>query len=208
MELDDFRRQWQQQPVEPTQISLTEQKLRTMLANQTDGPLARMKKNAIRDLRFLLVVLVINVANVVNLTKRHGLDEVRPVLLALVLLMVAFVAWNMFTQLRLIRQLQESVGAVYLQLRTKMQQIRQLMYLRRYAGVVFVLALATIVVYSQRSKLMHALSTGEIDWKMVSLAVLIVAALGVLVLIGEHKQQRRYGRYLDQLEATLRELEA
>jgi cytochrome bd-type quinol oxidase subunit 2 len=208
MELDNFRRRWQEQPVEPTQSSLTEQKLRTMLANQTDGPVAHMKRNAIRDLRFLLVVLVINVANVFNLTKRHGLAEVRPVLLALVVVMVAFVAWNMFTQLRLIRQLQEGAGAVYLQLRTKMQRIRQLMHLRRYAGGVFLVALAAIVLFSQRSKLAHTLATGAVDWKMVSLIVLIIAALGVLVLIGEHKQQRRYGQYLDQLEATLRELEA
>lgn len=179
-----------------------------MLTNPTDGPLARMKRNATRDLRFLLFVLIINVANVFNLTKRHSLAEVRPMLLALVLVMVAFVAWNMLTQLRVIRQLQEGAGAVYVQLRTQMQRIRQLMHLRRYAGVVFVLALAAIVVYSQRTNLAYALSIGEIDWKIVSLVVLIIAALGVLVLIGEHKQQRRYGQYLDQLEATLRELEA
>jgi hypothetical protein len=46
------------------------------------------------------------------------------------------------------------------------------------------------------------------DWRSVALVILVIAALGILVVIGEHKQQRRYGQYLDQLEATLRELEA
>ncbi|MBX0292111.1 hypothetical protein K3G63_16800 [Hymenobacter sp. HSC-4F20] len=166
-----------------------------------------MERNATRDLRLLLFVLIINVGNVFSLTKRHGLTEVRPALLALVLVMVAFVAWSMITQLRIVRRMQQEVGAVYLQLKSQIQRVRQLMQLRRYAGGLFLLGLITIILYSQRNRFWSTELEG-IDWRSVALAILVIAALGVMVWIGEYKQQQRYGRHLDQLEAALRELEA
>ncbi|WP_210116255.1 hypothetical protein [Hymenobacter fodinae] len=178
-----------------------------MLTNQTDGPLAKMKRNATRDLRFLLFVLIINVGNVFSLTRRHGLVEVRPALLALVLVMVAFVAWNMITQLRVVRQLQQDTGAVYQHLRTQIQRIRQLMHWRRWAGGVFLVGLITIIFYSQRSQLWSTV-LASVNWRTVALIVLVAAALWVLFWVGEYKQQRRYGQYLDQLETALRELQS
>lgn len=207
MDLDNLRRRWQEQSTHTPPVSLTEQKLRAMLTNQTEGPIARMRRNATRDLRILLLLLSLNIFNVINLMKRHGAAEVRALFVALLVLMMAFVAWNTVAKLRIIKQLQSDSGAVYLHLRSQLQRIRRLIRLHRYAVVVFLTSLATISAYSQRNKLVHNVFTDAIDWPTTILVVAVVAMIILLLFVGQHRQQRRYGKYLDQMDAALRELE-
>lgn len=208
MELDDFRRPWQQQSVAPESASVTEQKLRAILTHPETSPLAQLKRQLVRDRRLLLVVLLLNVLNIINLTKRYDLREARPVLLALVLAMVGYTFWDLNRRLQLVRRMQQHVPDVANQMRRQVEQLRGLLHLHLRVGIGFSAALVLTVLYARRHHVVHSPFTDTIDWPQTLLAVLCLAVLVLLVLIGRHQQRQRYGRHLDQLEAALQELEA
>lgn len=211
MELDDFRRRWQEQPVELTQSSLTEQKLRAMLtAPDSTNPLIRLKKNASRELRLLLVGLVLLIFDAV-IFFRH---EAKMQLLAGgVFFVMCLVGLIVYQRLKLIRQMEQQQSNLYHFLKIRIVRLRQLMRLHDYVGMVALVLLAVFVVLVRRADLWAYLRPDQANWGWHWGAVgagtgVALAFIYVAYLIGKLEQQRRYGRYLDQLEGALRELEA
>lgn len=207
MELDNLRRQWQQQPADQPAQPLTPQTLQDMLAHEPTNPISQMTANAKRDLRMLVVVMIINVSNVINFTKRHFFEQVGgQVLLVLFLAMLVFTAWNLYARLRLLRQMQQDAPGTGLvaQLRRQMQQLVRLFRLHQRVGYVFAGVLVLTVGFVLRQRLLTP--TGGIHWNNAWLGLLMVGVLLAIVAIGEAKQRRRYGQHLARLDAALREL--
>lgn len=209
MELDDFRRKWQQTPPSASSASTTATDLQVLLQQTSNSPLAQLKQTVRRDARMLWWISILNVSNVFNLT-RHQTQwaEIRAVLLAVVGGMILYVVWDTWQRYRIIKGIQAGADTAVSQLRIMIAKLRQLMKLYTWAGVVFGVSLLLCVGYAKRSLLSWPPFTQPLDPERTVLAVLCVLALGLLVAVGYERQQRRYGQPLHQLEAALRELEA
>ncbi|GAB2958406.1 hypothetical protein GCM10027048_26710 [Hymenobacter coalescens] len=214
MELDDLRRQWQQQPADQTAPPLTDQKLQAMLANPADNPISQMTAHAKRDLRMLGVVMIINIPNLINLFSNSakpgfGEDGSRFLLLALFAAMLVFTVWNTYARVRLLRQMQQDAPAAGLaaQLHRQTQQLVQLLQLHQRVGYAFAVALVLGVGFVLRHRLVLHPFSEAIDWSRTALAVLGVLGLGAIVMAEAARQQRRYGRHLQKLEGVLHELQ-
>ncbi|MBG8552278.1 hypothetical protein [Hymenobacter guriensis] len=207
MELDDLRRRWQQ-PAAASEPTLTHQKLEAMLASQPDTPLSEMTRHARREQRLVLMVIIFNVANFTNLSRRHFQGNTLVLLDVVVALMILFISWYAYRQRKIIRQLQVGDGSTYGHIRQSIRQLRTLMRNKGYGGMAFLTTIVLTVVYSQQAVILANLRAGTIDWvPTLALALALVALVVGLLYHERWQQQQRYGRYLDQLEATLRELE-
>ncbi|GAB3832207.1 hypothetical protein [Hymenobacter jeollabukensis] len=211
MELDDLRRQWQTQPVGPaTSPESTEQTLRAMLAQTPDTPLSHLKRNARRNLSVAVLILVINLRAVLGQGSAHGVMNeplMRGLLLTGFLLLFASLIW----QLWLFRQMERTGDNLRQQLSRLTGQVKQVLQLRQVYGVGWYGLMLLAALYLKRHALLSYL---QADGQQLNHALIVgaglLAAVGMgawLYRAGQKQRQRRYGQYLDQLEATLRELE-
>lgn len=209
MELDDFRRQWQQTPSPATPVATTATELQVLLQQTSTSPLAQLKQAVRRDARLLWWVSILNVGNVFVATRHHSQwAEMRSVLLAVVGGMILYMVWDTWQRHRIIKGLEAGADTAVSQLRMMIGKLRQLMRLYTWAGVVFGVSFVLCFGYPKRSLLSWPPFTQPLDPTRTVLAVLCMLALGLLMAVGYERQQRLYGRHLDQLEAALRELEA
>ncbi len=210
MELDDFRSRWQDQPVAAsTDPVSTEQALRAMLASYTSAnPLVRLKKNASRELRWVFVSLILIVFDALIFFRHVARMQV---FAAFVFGAICLVGLIVYQRLKLIGQMEQQEGNLYQLLKTRIARFRQLMRLHDYVGAGTLFLLAVFVVVVRRSYLWAYLQPGQPDWGW-HVGIVGGGILGLLALVvaayytGQKEHQRRYGRYLDQLEAALREL--
>ncbi|MBT9393932.1 hypothetical protein KLP40_12230 [Hymenobacter sp. NST-14] len=212
MELDDFRRQWQQQPVGSSTDTLTsEQTLRAMLTAHTSAnPLIRLKKNAVRELQFVLMGLVLIVFDALIFFRHVAKMQLFAAGIFLVICLVGLIVYR---RLQLIRQMEGQQGNLYHLLQTRISRFRQLMRLHDWVGVGALFCLYVFVGVVRWEYVRAYLAPGQPGWG----GHLAAAAGGLLLLLallyaayrtGRREHQRRYGRYLDQLEAALSELRA
>jgi uncharacterized membrane protein YqhA len=214
MELDDLRRRWQQQPSGPTPSpETTEQTLRTMLTQRTNGPIAQLKHNVYRDMRFSIPILLLNLFNVLNIVNRKSLTtESRFVVVGLVAVLLVMLALSMFRRLQLVRQMEDGSADLYSQLQTSSRKLRQLLQTGRLLGFGVLLVVCGMFLYKTHAQLLAYLDPAAEDWGQ-HVAVVALGCIGLALLVtalfslGKAKQQRRYGKYLDQLDAALRELD-
>jgi hypothetical protein len=208
MDLNDFRRQWQQQPSGPTDPSLTHQKLQAMLATQPASPVSEMLHNAKRDQRLILIVVLLNVGNITNLTRRHLEGSTLVVLDVVVALMILFVSWHAYRQRQLLRQLQLGNGTTYEHLRKSIRQLRALIRNKAYVAMAFLTTIILTVAYGKHEAIWAGVRAGRVDWlQALVVGLTTLGLMAGLLYFSRARQQRRYGRYLDQLEGALRELE-
>ncbi|WP_303312061.1 hypothetical protein [Hymenobacter sp. BT730] len=208
MELDAFRRQWQQQPTGTSDPTLTHQKLQAMLANQPASPVSEMLRNVQRDQRIIFLIVILNVGNITNLSRRHLLGGSLVLLDVAVALMIIFVSWYVFRQRQIIKQLRLGDGTTYGHIRESIRQMRALIKNKSYVAIAFLTTVVLAIAYGKHNAILNAIHQGTVDWGLTSLVVFVTLFLmAALLYVGQQRQQRRYGKYLDQLEATLRELE-
>jgi Flp pilus assembly protein TadB len=166
-----------------------------------------MLRNAQRDQRLMLIMVIINVGNVVNLGRRWAEGSTLSLLYVIVALMILFVSWITYRQRQLIRQLRQGDGATYGHLREAVRQLRVFSHNKLYAKIAFLTTIFLVLVYGKFDAIRHSLQSG-LSLTLVAWGVVVGLGLVVLLLyVGQRRQQRRYGRYLDQLEGALRELE-
>ncbi|WP_139924204.1 hypothetical protein [Hymenobacter sp. DG01] len=215
MELDDFRRRWQQQPSGPAPTpETTEQILRTMLAQRTIGPIAQLKQNVQRDMKLSIPILLLNLFNVFNIMSRKTLTtESRLMAVGLVAALLVVLAASVYRRLQLVRQMEDSNADLYNQLKTTSQKLRQVLRTSWVMGIGALLVVCGMFLYKTHAELLAYLSPGAEHWGR-NVTVFVLGCLGValvitaLFIVGKAKQQRRYGQHLDRLEEALRELEA
>ena len=208
MELNDFRRQWQQQPTGSSESDLTHQKLNAMLANQPATPVSEMLRNVRRDQRIIFLIIILNVGNITNLSRRHMQGGSLVLLDVAVAFMILFISWYVYRQRQLIKRLQQGDGATYEHIRESIRQMRALIKNKSYVALTFVTTVLLAVAYGQHEAILAKLRAGTVDWLLVALGLAMLAALvGALLYMGRQRQQRRYGQHLDRLESALRELE-
>ena len=80
-------------------------------------------------------------------------------------------------------------------------------------GLLLASTLAVLLIVGNRTALMTYLASSTTQWILgIGTLLLALASYAGLLMwlyhLGKIKQQRRYGQYLDQLEAALRELSA
>ncbi|PJJ59011.1 hypothetical protein [Hymenobacter chitinivorans] len=207
MELDDLRRQWQQQPTGPSQSTLTHQKLQTMLTFQPASPVSEMLRNAQRDQRLIFIVILLNVGNVVNMGRRFGLGSALSLVYVVVALMILLASWYAYRQRQLIRQLRLADGTTYAHLRDIVRQLRSFNHRKLYTKIAFLATVALVVLYGKYEAIQRSLQSGLSPVLVAVGVVVILSLIAGILYIGQRRQQRRYGQHLDQLEAALRELQ-
>ncbi|QJX47581.1 hypothetical protein HMJ29_11775 [Hymenobacter taeanensis] len=215
MELDDFRRRWQEQPSGPAPTpETTEQNLRAMLAQRTTGPIAQLKQNVQRDMKLSIPILLLNLFNLLNILNRKSLTtESRLMFVGLVAALLVMLAASMYRRLQLVRQMEGGSADLYNQLKTTSQKLRQVLRTSWMMGIGVLLVVCGMFLYKTHAEMLAYLSPGAEHWgRNVTVFILgctgFAAVVTALFVVGKAKQQRRYGRYLDQLEGALRELEA
>jgi len=203
MELDNLRRQWQQQP---TEAPTTEQALRTLLtASSSTNPLLRLKKNASRELRWVIIAVALLLFDSLVFA-RHlaGLQ----LFVAGLLVLLGLVGVIVYQRLRVIRQMEQQHDNLYRFLQSRIARFRRLMRLHDYVGVVALSLLALVGLLARRADLQP--DQPAWGWHLAAAGGGLVIVLGLIYAgyaVGKKEHQHRYGQYLDQLEAALRELE-
>lgn len=209
MELDDFRRQWQKQPVETSPASLTEQQLRTMLSSPTTvNPLFRLKKNTSRELSWLVIAIGLNSFTAWFFARNSASLQWFVVLVTAMLVVVGGIVYQ---RLRVIREMEQQQDNLYEALKSRIARFRHLMRLHDYVGVVTLTLVVLTVVLVRYADLLNYLRPSSPawgrHWGIAGLGVVaVLALLYAAYAVGKAEHQRRYGQHLDRLEAALREL--
>ncbi|MCA8829014.1 hypothetical protein [Hymenobacter pini] len=211
MELDDFRRKWQAPAaVPPTDIFTTEQTLRAMLASSTStNPLLRLRKNASKELSWVIVVFFLNGFNALVFA-RHSVSLQRFVVGVLMMLVVVGVI--VYRRLQVIKEMQHQNDNLYSFLKTRISRFRRLMRLHDYVGLTFLVMLTITVLVVRSGDVLEYLNPAQDAWNWhlavaLGIGAVVVAVIWASYVWGKKEHQRRYGQHLDQLEAALRELE-
>lgn len=211
MELDDFRHRWQQQPTQPSPTSLTEQKLRTMLSATTSvNPLLRLKRNASRELRWVIAAFAVSGFNAWFFARNSvGLQ----LFVLAIMGQLVVVGVIVYQRLRVLREMEQQHDNLYQSLKSRITRFRRLMRLHDYVGVGALGLVILAALLARQTDLLEYVQPSGPDWAwhwgIVGLGV--VAVLGLMYAayaVGKLEHQRRYGRHLDRLEEALRELEA
>ncbi len=214
MELDDLRQQWQR-PAAPDVPLLTEQSLRAMLANPTESPVARMKRNARRDLGLGLAVVVLNFFNLQSWFRFAASRASGGVLWWSLLLGstgLLVVLWNTGVKMRILSRMEGETSSLRDHLLSLVHQFRGLLRASVRTGLGLAALLVLLLLYAGYEKLVFYLRPGAGDqlthWLLFGSGVLAtLLAFGLAYKNGNAVRQRRYGQYLDRLEANLRELD-
>ncbi|OWP62566.1 hypothetical protein CDA63_13740 [Hymenobacter amundsenii] len=210
MELDDLRRQWQAQPTGlPADSPPTEQALRTILTSYaSSNPLIQLKKNASRELKLILVGIVLIVFDGL-IFFRHSAKM--PLFATGILIVLCLVGTIVYQRRKLIHQMEQQHDDLHHFLSSRIGRFRYLMRLHDYVGVVTLVLIVGMGVVVRWADIRAYLTPVHPDWNWHIIAV-GAGAIVLLILIytvyvmGQREHQRRHGRYLDQLEAALREL--
>ncbi|MBD2715699.1 hypothetical protein KBK19_11695 [Microvirga sp. STR05] len=173
------------------------------------NPLARLKKNASRELNWLVVVFGLNSFNALFFARNSASLQWFVVML---MVMLAVVGGIVYQRLRVLREMEQQHDNLYQSLKSRISRFRHLMRLHDYVGVVTLVLVVLTVLLVRQANLLHYLNPANPDWSR-HLLIAGVGAVAVLALIyagyavGKMEHQRRYGQHLDRLEAALQELQ-
>lgn len=207
MELDDFRRQWQQTAdvAAPATPDLDAAHLQALLRKRP-GLVEQMRRNARRELITTTALILIVSLRLINpdslLIIMQG---------ALLLLMGAGQLYYYYYKLGVLRRMATVEGNVQYHLRRMCQELRRLLrFFYRVTLVTGPFVLLLWFCYDLGRELVRP--TGA-DWAHLGRLAAILTGSGLLlqllvIRVTRWHMQRLYGRHLDQLEAALRELEA
>ncbi|TGE23209.1 hypothetical protein [Hymenobacter metallicola] len=197
MELHDFRRQWQQQPM-PDEPGVGPAALHDLLRQPGAGPVVRMQRNARAELLMLVLSLGVSVVGVLY-SRVSGLRPFWLLLLATCLAMGPYY----YAKLRILRQLQVGTNPLRHHVASQLGSLRGLLRLYyRITMLVLVVMIGYLLYWTYEKAPMVYQSPQRSLW--LGLTLLVSALL--THWITKWMLQRLYGRNLDRLEAALHEL--
>lgn len=203
MELDDLRRQWQQPDATPPPVSSAE--LDGMLTHKAGGLVDTMRRNTWYE---AVLTLLIVAAAPFYAWSVWG-DSLQLLLAASMLLVAVILLANYYQQLGLLRRMSQPEMQVRVHLGALCAGLRQrLHFYYRLTLATSPAMLLLLMGFHVGKELAHP---GAFHWKYILLLAAAYAALGAALQYGiayltRWYLQRLYGRHLDRLEASLREL--
>lgn len=207
MELDDFRRSWQQAAPAETRAALDAAALERLLTRRSDSPVAKMRRNVWLEIGFAVVCLV--GAGIGLLQVPAGYFQVLLVWLVLICLLSGFYYRR---KLAVLTRLSDTTGAVREQVARQLSSLRglvRLYFLATMWSLPVSLAIGPVFIVGE---LMEFLTGRKLLLALGALAVfyLLVGAVGFFAIrwFTRWYLQRLYGQHLDHLETALRELQS
>ena len=203
MELDDFRRQWQQQPA-PVRPAPDEATLRALLTQPSTSPVARMLRNARQEIISTVVMMALTMAVLLSIS----LPWLRP-LGFLLLTSSVLMGLYYYRKLRVLHRLGTAGGALRGQVQRQLQSLRSLLRLYYQLTMATLVIMGSFLLYSAYAHLPQLLrgDAGTLWRRGLWLGLTALIAGLVVHWITRYHLQSQYGRHLDQLEAALHELE-
>ena len=207
MELDDFRRGWQQPTAAEAPAALNTRALTRLLARRSNNPIAKMRRNVWLEAGSMVVLLILCGTALVYAQDPHS-RAMSSWLIVMCLLSGVYYR----RKLLVLRDLSDVSGALHEHV------VRQLGSMRALIRLYYRATLWSLPIYFGIGMVFlgqRIISDVSGQRLMVSLSILVVvyAVLGGLTyfLMRWYMRwwiQRLYGQHLDRLEALLRELEA
>jgi hypothetical protein len=201
MELDDLRRQWQQPEPATALSALNTAQLRQLLAQQSNGVVARLRRNAQVEMAINYTLLPLSL----------GIAWLAPVLwvrlwggiLALIALVCIF---YFHRKLGLLRSMSDPTGNLHAHLLRLTNGLRALIRFYYRFTMAMLPVTCLLMGFMALSTTNKAVTTSKI---MIIAAVLVLLCI-VIYLPTAHTTKRYlqwlYGQHLDRLEGQLREL--
>ncbi|MBB4600633.1 4-hydroxybenzoate polyprenyltransferase [Hymenobacter luteus] len=181
-----------------------------LTSSSSANPLLRLKKNASRELSWVVMAFGLNGFNAFFFARNSASLQWFVVML---MVMLAVVGGIVYQRLQVLREMEQQHDDLYQSLKSRISRFRHLMRLHDYVGVVTLILVALTVLVVRQTDLLEYLQPSGSDWGLhlaVAVAVVVVV-LGIIYaayVVGKVEHQRRYGQHLDRLEEALRELEA
>ena len=206
MELDELRQRWQQAAEPDAPSDTTEAALRQLLSRRSGSPAARLERNLWLEVVCTGLFAVAGAGALLAAT-----DAYTRVMLVWLLLICGFSVPYYVRKLRIIRQLREVNGSVREHTRRVVRGIRALMRIY-YLLCLWALPLTLgIGLFFTASKIMADWPATKI-WLGLSVLVVSYLLIGGLTYFAMRWfarwwLQRLYGQHIDQLKASLAELE-
>ena len=177
-------------------------------SHASSNPLFRLKRNASREVKLVLAGMALIVFDAL-LFFRHSAKM--QLFAAGVFVVLGVVGLIVYQRQQLISQMEQQHDNLYQFLNSRIGRFRRLMRLHDYVGVIALLLLMLTVLVVRWEFVWTYLAPAHPEWGWhMGIAGGVVVALLALVYaayaIGKKEHQRRYGKYLDQLEGALREL--
>ncbi|WP_141106510.1 hypothetical protein [Hymenobacter gelipurpurascens] len=174
------------------------------------NPLLKLKKNASQELNWIIAVFAVSGFNALFFAR--NLPNLQLFVLGTMVMLVG-VGVIVYQRLQVLREMEQQHENLYQSLKNRIARFRHLMRLHDYMGVGALALVVLAAALARQTDLLKYLQPSGIDWgwHWLVAGMGVVAVLGLMYAgyaVGKLEHQRRYGRYLDQLEATLRELEA
>ncbi|GAA4018406.1 hypothetical protein GCM10022408_35220 [Hymenobacter fastidiosus] len=203
MELDDLRRQWQQQPA-PDSAAPDEAALRALLTQPSTSPVARMLRNARQEIISTVLILALTM---VGLQFVH-LPWMRPFGLLLLTASV-LMGYYYYHKLRVLQRLGTTTTALRGHLEQQLQSLRSLLRLYYHFTMGTLVLMGSFLLYSTYIHLPQLFHGDARTLWQRGLWLGLTALISWLITgwITRWHLQRQYGRHLDRLESQLRELE-
>ncbi|SHJ08127.1 hypothetical protein SAMN02745146_2223 [Hymenobacter daecheongensis DSM 21074] len=203
MELDDFRRQWQQQPA-PGGAPHNEDALRALLAQCSGTPVARMLHNA----RTEIIATAVSLGIGATLVLLVGIQRLQP--FGLLLLGTAVLTgYDYYHKRRLLRELPAATGGLRSHIARQLQSLRGVLRLNyRFTMATLLITIGFLLTFAYTQLPQLFLGDARTLGQRGLWLVLTVLASGLIThWLIRWTLQQQYGRHLDQLETALRELE-
>ena len=205
MELDDLRRQWQQPAPADAPAPLDAAALTRLLSRQSDGIVERLRRSARLELYINFGVLPGSLA-LALLGPQFWLRVSGWVLAAISAVCIGY----LYRKLHLLRRMDDPAGDLRAHLRRLVSGLRALIRFY-YRFTLAMLPLAGVVeVLMAASELKHGIRFTSLPGIVLTIGLVVVLP-GLLYLpvaaTTRRYLQHLYGRHLDRLEASLRELD-
>lgn len=209
MELDDFRRSWQQAASSDTSAPLDSGAVARLLKQSSRSTVAEMLRNAWLEVVFTILFLAIGIYGWLQAEKLEN-QVMMGWWILLCVVSIGSYHRHLITRLRGIK---DAGAAVHDQLTQQLQQVREVLH-QSYRSSMWSLPISLGVPMG--FTLVKLAQEMAVNKKMVLifwLTVVFYVVLSYVAFLGmrwfaKHYLQQQYGQHLDRLEGLLRELEA
>ena len=211
MELDEFRRRWQQTP--PT-ADLTETSLKQLLKHRSTSLVEKMRRNARLEAGLTVLVIMLLPAYIVYTDIVYA-DKLPLQLWGKFMLVLAVgMLYYYYLKLGLLQRMAHAETQVRQHLSQLCAGLRQLLrfyYRLTLATGPFVLLMGLCFAVSKEYAHSRLTPGYVVDWEALGIMAAVMLVGGALLQVGtvygtRWYLQRLYGQHLDRLEASLREL--
>lgn len=207
MDLDNFRRQWQQgQPSETLDAAALSQ----LLTRRSTSPVAKMLRNAWLESGFnVLCFLIFGSVLTAPAATQSTLGLARSISAAMLMLCVV-AGYYYYHKVQVLRQLRQANGPLRDHVARQLRTLRQLMHLYNLGTLWSIPAVFLIVLGFLGVQLSQKLAGQKLLLSLVITTGIVLVVGGATFLLMRQTMrwylQRLYGQYLDRLEAALHEL--